>query len=359
MFLDFKKAFDKVPHIRLIRKMQALGINKSIIGWVREWLRGREQRVVLNGEYSEWIEVTSGVPQGSVLGPVLFIIYVNDLERDLVSALWKFADDAKLLARVNTVGDRNTAREDLTKLETWSKLWQMEFNTSKCKVMHLGKNNCKEVYKLDGVILDEVREERDLGIIISDNLKVGEQCAKAAKKGNQILGLISRTFVSRDKEVIVKLYKSLVRPHLEYCIQAWRPHLVKDIEILERVQRRATRMIGDCKGQSYEQRLVCLNLSTLEKRRFRADLIEVWRIVHGLEGISEEKFFVRALEGNPSTRGHSFKFFKNRFNTDLGKYSFKNRIITEWNLLPKEAVITEGINSFKRYVDKYLGLTRG
>src|ERR1043165_6201991 len=207
--------------------MKALGINKTIINWVEEWLKGREQRVVLSGEYSEWNEVTSGVPQGSVLGPVLFIMYVNDLDQNVGNKFWMFADDAKMLAKVNSLEEKHRAKEDLNLLEQWGEKWQMEFNTSKCQVMHLGKKNSEEIYMIDGVPLEAAKEERDLGIIITDNLKVGAQCPKAASKGYQILGLISKTIESRDKGIIVKLYKSLVRPHLEYCIQTWRPHLVR------------------------------------------------------------------------------------------------------------------------------------
>ena len=132
---------------------------------------------------------------------------------------------------------------DLKVLWDWSEKWQMKFNTDKCKVMHVGANNLQEEYFMDGKQLEKISEEKDLGVIVSSNFKVSNQCIKAAKKGNQILGLIRRTITCRSKEIIVRLYKSLVRPHLEYCIQAWRPHLVKDIDILEKVQRRATRMI--------------------------------------------------------------------------------------------------------------------
>ena len=135
---------------------------------------------------------------------------------------------------------------------------------------------------------------------------------------------------------------------MEYCIQAWRPHLVKDIDRLERVQRRATRMIRECKGKDYELRLKNLNLTTLETRRTRADMIEVWKIVNGLEGISEEVFFSRFLPGSTSTftRGHMYKFCKKRFNSDTGKYSFKNRVISEWNLLPADVAQAKSIDSF-------------
>jgi hypothetical protein len=126
------------------------------------------------------------------------------------------------------------------------------------------------------------------------------QCIKAANKGNQILGLISRTIVCKQKIVILNLYKSLVRPHIEYCIQGWRPHLVKDIEELERVQRRATRMINECKGRTYEERLRITGLTNLETRRTRADMIEVWKIMTGKEGEMKETFLlgIRELRGD-------------------------------------------------------------
>ena len=287
VFLYCQKTFDKVPHSRLINKLSALGVSSKIILWIKEWLRDRKQRVVMNGEGSKWINVTSGVPQGSVQGPLLFIVYVNDLEHNLENELWKFADDAKLLLQTGSVDKNNIAKKDLKELSDWAKKWQMAFNSSKCKVMHLGrlnKNPCVK-YKFDGVELEEIKEEKDLGIIINDTLKVGPQCLKAAKKGNQILGLIARTFASREKEIIMKLYKSLVRPHLDYCIQAWRPHLTKDIELLEKVQRRATKLIRDCKALSYKERLEKVNLTTLEIRRERADMIEVWKIVNDIDKV--------------------------------------------------------------------------
>ena len=151
--------------------------------------------------------------------------------------------------------------------------------------MHIGAQNLEEEYFMEGNKLEKVSEEKDLGVIISKNFKVSKQCIKAAKKGNQILGLIKRTITCRKKEVVIRLYKSLVRPHLEYCIQAWRPHLVKDIMLLEQVQRRATRMIEECKGKSYEERLEILGLIILENRRIRADSIEVFKILKGFEGI--------------------------------------------------------------------------
>ena len=265
IFLDFQKAFDKVPHMRLMAKVEEMGIAGKVLDWIREWLRGRKQRVVINGKASGWRDVVSGVPQGSILGPLLFVIYINDIDRSIVSRILKFADDTKIFGKVGTKENVNTLKEDLEEIVKWSEKWQMKFNVEKCKVMHLGNKNLNLDYCMEGRILEKVKEEKDLGIIISENFKVHGQCVKAAKKGNQVLGLIKRTITCKNKEIIIKLYKALVRPHLEYCGQAWRPHLRGDINMLEKVQRRATRMIEGCKGKEYNERLKIAGLTTLEK----------------------------------------------------------------------------------------------
>lgn len=234
IYLDFAKAFDKVPHIRLIEKLKSLGITGKICQWIKAWLSNRRQRVVINGKYSEWKEVISGVPQGSVLGPILFLIFINDLDTEIGSKLCKFADDTKLCSAVATAEQVEKLREDLRKLCIWAKEWQMLFNEEKCVVMHIGKKNVQNEYEMNGVKLKETENERDLGVIISKNGKTSEQCLAAAKKGNSVLGMIKRNIKWKDKDTIIRLYKALVRPKLEYCVQAWCPYLKKDIEVLEK-----------------------------------------------------------------------------------------------------------------------------
>jgi hypothetical protein len=351
IYLDFQKAFDKVPHKRLIERLKEVGIKGKLLSWIEEWLKGRKQRVVINGKASEWIDVDSGVPQGSILGPLLFIIFINGIDECILSDILKFADDTKIFGKAGTRESVNKLRADLKVLWDWSEKWQMKFNTDKCKVMHIGANNLQEEYFMDGKQLEKISEEKDLGVIVSSNFKVSNQCIKAAKKGNQILGLIRRTITCRSKEIIVRLYKSLVRPHLEYCIQAWRPHLVKDTEVLEKVQRRATRMIRECTGKTYDERLTMVGLTTLECRRVRADLLEVFKILKGYEGVEEQLFFSRHIS---NTRGHTMKLHKDRVNRDVLKYSFANRVIEQWNRLPEEVVSANGINTFKNKLDKYL-----
>ena len=362
LYLDFRKAFDSVPHERLLLKLQAIGVKGKLLEWIREWLRGRRQRVVTGGECSEWSDVTSGVPQGSVLGPILFLIFLNDIDEGIKSRLWKFADDIKMLGGVSSKEDIAQISKDIKRLFDWSNEWQMGFNLDKCKVMHIGGKNENAKYEMGGKVLDEVVEEKDLGVIITKDFKVAKQCAEAAKTGNKVLGMIHRTFTNKSKYIVKKLHKSLVRPHLDYCVQAWRPHLKKDIEVLEKVQRRATRMVEGCKGMNYEGRLKNIGITTLELRRERADLLEMFKIMKGMEGLEKNYFFregTKVRKEEVATRGHSMKVCKERFRLDAGKYSFGNSVVDSWNALPEYIVEQGTINGFKSKLDQYLGRRKG
>ena len=255
IYLDFAKAFDKVPHQRLFKKVVAHGIGGNISLWIQNWLTGRRQKVGINKSYSNWQDVLSGVPQGSVLKPLFFLIYINDLELGVLSKLVKFADDTKLGREVPTKQDVEIFREDLNQIFQWSVDWQMLFNTEKCTVIHMGKNNREAEYKLGIHALTKSKQERDLGVIIDKTGKSSEQCISAVKKANSVLGMIKRNIHFKSKGIIVKLYKSLVRPLLEYCVQAWSPYLRKDIDAMERVQKRATKLIEGYRDKSYAERL--------------------------------------------------------------------------------------------------------
>ena len=192
IYLDFQKAFDKVPHQRLLLKLKAHGIGDIITDWIEQWLTDRRQRVVVDGEVSNWKSVLSGVPQGSVLGPILFLIYINDLDDSITSNVLKFADDTKLFRKVNTDGDKQHLQNDLDRLVKWSEKWQMLFNFGKCKCLHTGHGNLDVNYKMGDTVLGTTVKEKDLGVTISADMKVSEQCGIAASNGNQILGLIRR-----------------------------------------------------------------------------------------------------------------------------------------------------------------------
>lgn len=351
VYLDFAKAFDKVPHQRLFRKLEAHGISGPVLNWIKNWLSSRRQRVCIGEEDSQWRDVTSGVPQGSVLGPVLFLVYINDLDNKILSKLAKFADDTKLCKNVSNLEDAKALQKDLDSLHEWSVDWQMSFNVDKCVVMHVGSNNISNSYTLGNQKLKSSNKEKDLGVIMDSSLKFSEQCSVAVKSANRTLGLIKRTIKSRGKNVLVRLYKALVRPKLEYCVQSWRPFLRKDIDSLERVQRRATKMITECKGQSYESRLKTLGLISLEDRRTRGDLIQVFKLIKGIDNVEYSTLF--QLADDSRTRGHKYKIIKVRSRLEIRRQFFSQRVVNEWNKLPSLVVEAETVNCFKNRLDSH------
>jgi ribonuclease P/MRP protein subunit RPP40 len=357
LYLDFQKAFDKVPHRGLIHKLKAYGVKGNVLKWIESWLKDRLQRVCHNSESSEWMKVGSGVPQGSVLGPLLFVIFIDDIDADLNGKAMKFADDTKLISRVGRVGDDTRVRSDLDKLMAWSEKWKMPFNLDKCKVMHLGNQNPTMKYELGGKELITVEEEVDLGVMFTESFKVGKQCARAAKSANKILGLIFRTVSGRSPEVLLPLYKALVRPQMEYCMQIWRPYLKKDMLVLEKIQKRFTKRIAVCKGLKYERRLSKLGIISMEDRFIRSDLVLAYKILSGK--LSKDLLGMFEMNSNSNTRGNYMKVYKKRCRLDLRKYSFSNRVVDMWNKLPDSIVQVNTVEAFKSKIGHYMSACGG
>ena len=233
-----------------------------------------------------WSDVISGVPQ--------FIIFSNDIDCAVDVTrylLLKFADDTKWAMVVDTEEQCRIFQEGIHGLEGWSKEWQMLFNSGKCHIMHLGARNKEHEYTMDDLGLDTVESEKDVGVLIHKSLKPSLQCTKAATKANQVLGQLARAVTYRDKDTFLKLYRVYVRPHLEYAVQSWSPYTLQDKEVLEKVQRRAVKMVSNMKGRSYEERLAEAGMTTLETRRLRGDQIQMYKIMSGKDDVNQNIWF--------------------------------------------------------------------
>ena len=295
IFIDFAKAFDSIPHERLLLKLEAVGLRGDLLNWLRGFLVGRMQKVVINGCHSPWKRITSGVPQGTILGPLLFNLYINDISACLTSGIRLYADDCAVYREILTLSDCVDLQHDLNAIHQWTVKWQMKVNPAKCKAMQVTnkRNPIATSYILDGSTLDWVTEFRYLGVTINEKLSWTLQCQGAAVKANRMLGLLKRSMKGSHLHAKLRAYKTLVRPHLEFAVQAWSPHYQKDINTLEKVQRRAVRWISGSSwdhtarqwSKPYDQCLLELGLPTLSQRRLFLINYQVFKIIYGLDCI--------------------------------------------------------------------------
>ena len=351
VYLDFRKAFDSVPHRRLLNKLRSYGVSGKLLSWIESFLSERTQQVTIGGCHSTMVPVTSGVPQGSVLGPLLFLIYVNDLP-DVVSCSVKlFADDAKLFSGISTDSQAADLQADLNALVQWSSSWQMAFNEDKCKVMHIGAANRAAPLHMGCQQLQSTQVERDLGVKIDCVLKFRQQAAAAIAKANQVLAVIRRSFALLDETTLPLLFKSLVRPHLEYGNLVWGPFNRADQRAVERVQRRATRLVTSIRHREYQARLHLLQLPSLYYRRRRGDMIHLYQMLHG--GVDVDASVMFTLYTGRPTRGHSLKLCKPRASCRTRETSFAVRVVNDWNGLPAAVVSAPSLNAFKNRLDAH------
>ena len=347
-YLDFQKAFDTVPHYRLLEKLKSFGINNKTLDTISNFLSGRTFRVMVGNAFSDKYKVTSGIPQGSVLGPLLFLLYINDLPDSIINAVSLFADDLKMYGKSSM---QNSLQQDLDHLANWQNTWLLKFNTedNKCKILHAGTNNPCNKYFLDGKELPKITSEKDLGVLVSDSWTWQSHIDSIIKKANSCVAWVLRSVISRSPEVMLQIYKSMIRPHLEFCVQLWSPLPAhgnwSNILAIENVQRKFTRAIDGIGLLSYENRLKKLGLTTLLERRTRGDLIETFRIISGIGNYGEQFFNVSRRGRNLVSRPGDQKKYKHEF--------LCRRVILYWNKLPINVKSAETINQFKNRLDKF------
>lgn len=351
VYLDFRKAFDAVPHERLLKKLEGYGVHGQLLQWIRSFLTGRQQRVMVGSSVSEWVPVTSGVPQGSVLGPLLFLAFINDLPDVVQSRMKIFADDTKLYRCIDSQNAQGSLQNDIRAVCEWSDRWQLPFNSGKCAVLHLGNRNASHVYALKDDPVRASAEERDLGIVVDSNLKFKQQARTAVAKANRILAVIRRSFVNINLHTLPGLYKTLVRPILEYANSVWGPWNREDQKLIERVQRRATRMVPTLRHREYVERLQALHLPSLYYRRRRGDMIRVYQLFNGGVDQDFQQFFT--LDHNTRTRGHKWKILKPLATSRVRRNAFAIRVVSDWNGLPSSVVEASSVNHFKNKLDTH------
>lgn len=352
IYFDYSKAFDVVNHEILLTKLRCLGINGQILSWVSSFLTDRTLQVCVKGHKSRPKEVLSGVPQGSVLGPLLFLVYINHVASQLSSNFKIFADDLKIYALIDQSNPDAEAlvQTDIATLSHTSESWGLNLNASKCAVLRFMRGSrsavSSPVYVLNGNLLPVLNSYRDLGVTVDTSMKFHEHIDSLSHKASGLCHNFLKSTVCRTPEFMTFLFNTHIRPLLDYGSCLWNTGFVEDARKLERVQRRWTKRIDNLAELSYAERLHELDLFSIQGRLLRSDLIQYWKVINGHCSITADSMFTQP----PScpTRGHKLKIFVNRSNTDVRKRSFSRRCVNVWNSLPEWVVTAPNIHAFKR-----------
>ena len=350
IILDFSKAFDRVPHHRLLAKLSHYGIKYKLLTWMENFLTKRSQRVVVDGESSDWIPVTSGVPQGTVLGPLLFLSFINDLPCGISSNIRLFADDCLLYRPISNTDDTKVLQNDLDTLHRWSQRWQMKFNVEKCNSMTftLRRGPIKANYHMGTSLLSVVTETTYLGLTLTCKMSWSKHISGATARANRILGLLRRNLRGSSQKIKECAYLALVRPHLEYCSSVWNPYSSKDIAKIESIQRQAARFVLNKYQyrESVSAMINELNWLSLEKRRQIACLNLLYKIKTNQVAINP-LIYLQPMSQTITRASHPDKFKIIPTRTQLYQNSFFPRTIVWWNGLPPNIITSTSYEAFK------------
>ena len=363
IFFDFSKAFDTVSHVVLLQKLLSLGVSGELLDWINVFLTNRQMKVKVRNSLSSPRQVFSGVPQGSVLGPLLFIVYINFVVSSLSCKFKIFADDIKLYLAFDSLSptheDFSVLQADVDQLVRTSAAWGLKMNSDKCVVIRFAPKSSPlpfsglSPYKIDDEYIKFVTCHSDLGVCVDRSLKFHEHIRRSvAVVGNLTTNLLSCT-VCRDPDFLVDLYTTHVRPKLEYASQVWNTGYLSDSSLLERVQRRWTRSIQGFEDLQYPERLRRLDLFSFSGRLLRSDLILMWKIFHGCSVINPQDLF--ELSRSTATRGHRYKIFVPRSRLEVRQRFFSVRVINTWNALAPLTVDADSLTTFKRLLRQDLG----
>jgi hypothetical protein len=346
IFLDYAKAFDCVCHSKLLFKLQRYGCGDSFVSWFTDFLCGRSQSVRVGSQVSNPLPVHSGVPQGSVLGPIMFVIYIDDMLRqskDVETAA--YADDTYMSNDTNTTEQRELLQQSLNWVANWSNDWQLRLSSDKCYAMYLGHLNPMHSYFLGTNEVKTASCQKHLGILFCDNLKFGRHCIDIANRAHLRANLILKCFKVSPARVLVRAFNAFVRPILEYGSEVWNPYLKKDILRIEAVQRRFSKRLPGMSGLDYGQRLEALGMESLELRRVKIDLRCCYKLIWGLTHSGPIPSFLKLREGR-ALRGHPLQIVWDTPKLNCRCNSFVPRVGRVWNALPWEIALAESLAIF-------------
>ena len=324
----------------------------TTLHWIQAFLSNRQQKVVIEGQESDSVAVTSGVPKGSVQGPILFLAYINDLPKDIVSQVRLFADDTAIYLTLEHQGDSDKLQRDIDRLQTWEARWDMEFNPSKCQVVRVtsSRDPLQAHYILHGQVWEAVSSARYLGVDISSNLKWNTRVDRITANANRSLGFIRRNVKTKFPQIREMAYQSLVRPQLEYASVVWDPHTDELTDKVEMVQRRAARwtLHDFARTTNITAFLSQLNWQTLEESRSVARLCLFYKIINGLVAVPLPDYI------QPTHRisryCHFMTFRQIATGKDRYKYPFFPLTVVQWNALPANLVVSPSLEIFKAAV---------